>query len=403
LLAAATTFLLPLPELLLIMGQFADIRPYNDNEVTSVLTRLLADEEFISTIASLKLGPWHKPFSWCIYPALRFFLARQLRGISTVESFQHVVKRYMDGMIESSTSGFTVSGLDKLDANKPYLFMSNHRDITLDPAFVTYALYHNGHDTARIAIGDNLLKKSYVSDLMRLNKSFIVKRSAKGPRQILAAYKLLSSYIRHSIEEDNNPIWIAQREGRAKDGNDRTEPAIIKMLAMSQQKQTETLSDYIAKLHVVPVSISYELDPCDGAKAKELYETAEHGVYEKSEDEDVESIAKGIAGDKGNVHVAFGDVLEGEFTNAVAVAAAIDKQVITNYVLHPSNFFAYKMLHGVYPDAQYSSDQLVFSIAGLESQEQAFRMRIEALPEEHRVFALGIYANTIDRKKHLPA
>lgn len=381
------------------MGQFADIRPYNDEEVASVLTGLLADDELIAAVASLKLGAWHKSFCWLIYPLIRFVLSRQLRGVKTVEDFQHIVKGYMDGMIEKTTTGFTVSGLDALDPDKPYLFMSNHRDITMDPAFVTYALYHNGHDTARIAIGDNLLTKPYVSDLMRLNKSFIVRRSAKGPRQILAAYKMLSSYIRHSIEQDNNPIWIAQREGRAKDGNDRTEPAIIKMLAMSQQKQTESLSGYINKLHIVPVSISYELDPCDGAKAKELYETAIHGEYKKDKHEDVESIAKGIAGNKGNVHVSFGTPLEGEFENADAVAEAIDRQVVNNYVLHPSNFFAYKLLHGHYPDGVHSSHHQTFSAQALAADEAAFSERINALPAKYKEFVLGIYANTIDRKK----
>ncbi|ARN74539.1 1-acyl-sn-glycerol-3-phosphate acyltransferase [Oceanicoccus sagamiensis] len=385
------------------MGQFADIRPYNDEEVASVLTGLIADDELIAAVASLKLGAWHKPLSWLIYPLIRWVLSRQLRGITTVEDFQHVVKGYMDGMIEKTTTGFTVSGLDALDPAKPYLFMSNHRDITMDPAFVTYALYHNNHDTARIAIGDNLLTKPYVSDLMRLNKSFIVKRSAKGPRQILAAYKMLSSYIRHSIEEDNNPIWIAQREGRAKDGNDRTEPAIIKMLAMSQKKQSESLSDYINQLHIVPVSISYELDPCDGAKAKELYETAAYGEYKKDEHEDVESIAKGIAGNKGNVHVSFGTPLEGDFANADAVAEAIDRQVVGNYVLHTSNFFAYKLLHGHYPDGVHSSDGQAFSELALAAGETAFKQRIDSLPTEHREFALGIYANTIDRKQQFSA
>lgn len=383
------------------MGQFADIRPYNDSEVPTVLKQLLADDELIAAVASLKLGSWHSAFSWLIYPLLRWFLTRQLRNVSTVEDFQHVVKKYMDGMVERTTTGFTVSGLDQLDPAKPYLFMSNHRDIALDPAFVNYALYHNGHDTVRIAIGDNLLTKPYVSDLMRINKSFIVKRSAKGPRQILAAYKLLSAYIRHSIEQDNNPIWIAQREGRAKDGIDRTEPAIIKMLSMSQQKKTETFSDYINALHIVPVSISYELDPCDGAKAQELYQLSTEGSYQKTEHEDVDSIARGIDGNKGNVHVSFGTVLNGEFENADAVARAVDQQIIRQFVLHPTNFFAYKMLHGEYPQGVHSSDQQAFSIDGLEASERDFKARIEALPEQHREYALGIYANPIDRLRQL--
>lgn len=377
------------------MGQFDDIRPYSDDEVPAVLARLLADNELVAAMASLKLGAWHKPFGWLIYPIIRYFLNRQLRGVSNVRDFQHIVKHYMDKMVDNTTDGFTVSGLDQLDSAKPYLFMSNHRDIALDPALVNYALYHNDHDTVRIAIGDNLLTKPYVSDLMRINKSFIVKRSAKGPRQVLAAYKLLSGYIRHSLEVDNNPIWIAQREGRAKNGIDRTEPAIIKMLAMSQDKRTESFSEYINKLHIVPVAISYELDPCDGAKAKELYEVATKGGYQKSEHEDVESIAKGIAGSKGNVHVSFGVPLAGEFEDADAVAKAVDQQVRANYVLHPSNFFAYKMQHGEYPQGVNASDNQPFSIAGLEHKEREFQQRIEALPEAHRPYALGIYANSI--------
>ncbi|MEE8056792.1 MAG: 1-acyl-sn-glycerol-3-phosphate acyltransferase [Pseudomonadales bacterium] len=381
------------------MGQFADIRPYNDSEVPAVLNNLLADDDMIAAVASLKLGAWHKAFSWLVYPFIRRLLVRQFRGVNTVRGFQDIIKKYMDDMVDSTTTGVTVSGLDDLDPNKSYLFMSNHRDIALDPAFVNYALYHNNHDTVRIAIGDNLLTKPYVSDLMRINKSFIVKRSEKGPRQILAAYKMLSAYIRHSIEEDNTPIWIAQREGRAKDGNDRTEPAIIKMLAMSRKQKAENFADYINKLHIVPVAISYELDPCDGAKAQELYETATYGRYEKTEHEDVDSIAKGISGNKGNVHVSFGTPVVGGFEEADAVARAIDQQVVNNYVLHSSNFFAYKMLHGEYPQGEHSVDHRAFFITGLESREKMFQARINALPKEHRGYALGIYANTIDQKK----
>ena len=383
------------------MTQFDDIRPYSDDEVPAVLGRLLADNEMIAAIARLKLGEWQRALSWLVYPVIRWYLRRQLRGVSTVADFQRIVKHYMDEMVESSTTGFTVSGLERLDPAKPYLFMSNHRDITLDPAFVNYALYHNEHDTVRIAIGDNLLTKPFVSDLMRINKSFIVKRSAKGPRQVLAAYKALSAYIRHSIEEDRNPIWIAQREGRAKDGNDRTEPAIIKMLAMSQNKSEESFAGFINMLHIVPVSISYELDPCDGAKARELYQKATQGKYEKSEHEDVGSIAQGISGQKGAVHVAFGSPLSGEFEDADSVARAVDAQVIANYRLHPTNYFAYFQLHGHYPDIPGEARFDSASDPALRQREQAFKARIDSLPEAHREMALGIYANIIERKLEL--
>lgn len=377
------------------MGQFADIRPFNDEEIPVVLQRLVADRELLAAIAKLKLGPGYRSFYWAIFPLISWYLRRQIKGVGSVRDFQKVVKHYMDEMVIRSTSGFTSSGLEQLEVGKPYLFMSNHRDIVLDPAFVNYALYHSNHDTVRIAIGDNLLTKPFVSDLMRINKSFIVKRSAKGPRQVLAAYKMLSAYIRHSIEEEGHSIWIAQREGRAKDGNDLTEPAIIKMLAMSMDKQTENFSDYINSLHIVPVSISYELDPCDGAKARELYETRTHGKYEKYEHEDVASIATGIAGQKGKVHVAFGQPLVGQFDTAEAVAAAVDAQVVANYHLHPTNFFAYELLHGKAASLPGYERE---NTAKLQRLKLSFERRINALPQQHRDIALGIYANIVERK-----
>ena len=380
------------------MGQFADIRPYNNDEILPVFQRLTSDDELVAAIAALKLGGWHKLCRWLVYPLVRYVLKRQLAQITTVKEFQQAVKSYMDAMVDETTSQFTVSGLDDLDPNKAYLFISNHRDIALDPAFVNYALYENEHDTVRIAIGDNLLTKPYVSDLMRLNKSFIVKRSAKGPRQIMAAYKLLSGYIRHSIEKDNSSIWIAQREGRAKDGNDATEPAIIKMIAMSMNKKTETFSDYINDLHIVPVAISYEFDPCDSAKAKELHEKAVHGSYEKDEHEDVASIATGISGKKGHVHVSFGAPLMSDFVDAQEVATAIDEQIIGNYVLHPTNIIAYKKLYGHWPEGVVDSKGSTFAYDQLQDQEKKFIVRINAMPSECHEYALGIYANPVLKK-----
>jgi hypothetical protein len=376
---------------------FADIRPYHDSEVRAVLDRLLSDDEFILTLGRLRLPKNAARFPRLVRLLVRWILRRELRDVRDVRSLQSVVKRYMDRMIESTTDVFTVSGLDRLSAQQPWLFMSNHRDIALDPAFVNYALYHNARETVRIAIGDNLLSKPYVSDLMRLNKSFIVKRSTKGPRQMLAAYRQLSAYIRHSIEVDRNPIWIAQREGRAKDGIDRTEPAIIKMLTISLGKE-ESFSDFVNRLHIVPVAISYEFDPCDGAKARELYERATQGVYQKAEHEDLRSIGLGISGEKGDVHVSFGTPLRDEFASPDAVAAAVDAQVIASYVLHPTNFFAYRMLHGSLPDLPCGAAGEPFDAAKFADVETRFRARIDALPSEHRAYALGIYANPVASK-----
>lgn len=377
---------------------FADIRPYHDDEVAAVLERLFGDREFLETLAKLRLPRLTARFPGVMRYLVRWLLSRELRGVNDVYGIQSLVKRYMDRMIESTTDKFTVSGLNELDTARQYLFMSNHRDIALDPAFVNYALYHNNHDTVRIAIGDNLLSKPFVADLMRLNKSFIVKRSTKGPRQMLAAYKNLSAYIRHSIEVDNNSVWIAQREGRAKDGLDRTEPAIIKMLTMAQDKAAESFSEFVDHLDILPVAISYEYDPCDGAKARELFEKSAQGSYQKAEHEDLKSIALGISGRKGDVHVSFGKLVSGEFSGPDAVAAEVDRQVIALYKLHPTNFFAYRQLHGACPELPCGVDDAVFRAQDYPEIERDFAQRIAALPEAHRPFALAIYANPIVSK-----
>lgn len=384
---------------------FADIRPYHDAEVPAALARLLQDKDFLESLAKLRLPQLTARAPGLVRPLVRWLLRRELRGVNDVYSLQTVVKKYMDRMIESSTDQFSISGLDALAAGQPYLFMSNHRDIALDPAFVSYSLYHNNHDTVRIAIGDNLLSKPFVTDLMRLNKSFIVKRSLKGPRQMLAAFKHLSSYIRQSIDVDRSSIWIAQREGRAKDGVDRTEPAVIKMLTIAQDKRTETFSHFVDCLHLVPLAISYEYDPCDAAKARELYEKAVQGSYQKAEYEDLKSIGLGIAGTKGDVHVSFGTPLSsevcGEFESPDAVAAAVDRQVIDMYVLHPTNFFAYKMLYGNYPDLPCGSAREPFVETQHAAIKEIFEARMAAIPEAHRPYALAIYANPIVSKLNL--
>jgi len=372
---------------------FVDIRPYRDAEVPAVLRSLLGDRELLDAIASLRLGKVAALAPALCRPAVRWYLGRQLRGVRDVHGMQMVIKHYVEKVIADTTAGFSVSGLDNLDPSRPWLFMSNHRDIVMDPAFTNYALHRGGHQTVRIAIGDNLLSKPWVSDLMRLNKSFIVKRSPGSGRELLAASRHLANYIRMSLQEERAPVWIAQREGRAKDGIDRTEPAVIKMLAMSRDKQVESFSDVVNALGIVPVSISYELDPCDELKARELYLRKTTGSYAKAEQEDVMSIARGIAGGKGRVHVAFGAPLVGDFADADQVAAEIDRQVVALYCLHPTNLHAWRMLHG---EALNLPGDLVLE-AGSCSRA-GFEARMEALPAEHRPFALAIYANAVASK-----
>jgi len=372
---------------------FADIRPYRDEEVAGVLARLLDDRELLDTMAGFRLGRLAR-----LAPALgrmlvRWRLAREVRGVADVGAMQAIIKRYMDHMIEDTTGGFSVTGLAQLDPARPYLYMSNHRDIAMDPAFINYALHRAGFQTVRIAIGDNLLTKPWVSDLMRLNKSFIVRRSLSGPRELLAASRNLANYIRHSLQQERHPVWIAQREGRAKDGIDRTEPVIIKMLAMSRDKNSEDFGGHILGLGIVPVAISYELDPCDALKANELYQRTSQGAYRKGEQEDVASIGRGIAGDKGRVHVSFGTPLGAGFATPEAVAAEVDRQVISGYCLHPTNIFAYQMLN---PGAPALPATL--SVEPGDCSREQFEQRIAAMPGPQRPYALAIYANAVVSK-----
>lgn len=369
--------------------RFAEIRPYRDNEVAEVLARLQADPELLDSLSGLRFGRIGVALSRPLRPIVRWGLKRQLADIVDVASMQSVIRGYMDKMIASTTAGFSTSGLEALE-DGPYLFISNHRDIALDPAFTNYALHRLGRQTCRIAIGDNLLSKPWISDLMRLNKSFIVKRSLPGPRQLLAASRLLADYIKTSIAEEHCPIWIAQREGRAKDGLDATEPAVIKMLMLARDK-SEAFGLSVEELRIVPVSISYELDPCDALKAHELASVARDGLYSKAEHEDAASIAAGISGQKGRVHIAFGEVLDDSHHTVQDVVDELDRQIEANYLLHPTNIWAWQMLN---PEREIPSN---LNVSKGSISRRHFEQRMLAIPEDERDLALRMYANPCER------
>ena len=322
------------------MEKFDAIRPYRDEEIRKVLERLLIDREFIDSIANF----FHPRLSSFIPPLMRWLarskLRSQLKNVYDVRSMQDVIAEYMDKMIHDTTTKLTHSGMENLEKGRNYLFISNHRDITMDPAFVNYMLYHAGYETLQIAIGDNLLKKPFVTDLMRLNKSFIVQRSLKG-RELLQALKTLSEYIHHCIHSGQN-VWIAQREGRAKDGIDKTDPALLKMLAMGRRELS--LGDSLSELHLVPVAISYEFDACDILKAEELHAIEKDGSFTKNEQTDIHSIVTGMIGFKGHVHVGFGSELGINSDEPELIAELIDEQILKNYRLSDANYIAAEML-----------------------------------------------------------
>ena len=314
---------------------FDDIRPCNDNEVQAELNKIISDDLVLNSILKFQYPVLYKRFSFILKPFVKLYLKQKIKKILTVKDFQKLVATFMEKVIKSTTDGVELVGFDKLDKNKGYLFISNHRDISLDPAFIDIALYMSGRDTVRIAIGDNLLRIPAATSLMRLNKSFIVKRSVEAPREKLKALSHLSHYIGLSIEEGES-VWIAQREGRAKDGNDKTEDAVLKMISLYGRQKKQDFKEYMSSLNIVPVSITYEYDPNDLAKARELNEKELTGEYRKDEFEDIDTITRGIRGYKGHVKLVDGDPITGGFENAEELAAILDKFIWSNYEMYPT-------------------------------------------------------------------
>ncbi|KAF1057029.1 MAG: hypothetical protein GAK34_00028 [Delftia tsuruhatensis] len=384
-----------------MMGEFEAIRPYNDAEVPAVLKRLLGDEAFLDILVRYRFGRLAGALGWLLRPLIARRLAREVSTIDSIGALQDRIENYVDRTIEKATDGVTYSGVERLKAGGAYLFIANHRDIVMDPAFVNYAVYHAGLPTPRIAIGDNLLQKPFVSDLMRLNKSFIVHRSISGRREKLAAYTTLSAYINHSIRVDGQSIWIAQAEGRAKDGDDRTDSAILKMFHMS--RKDEPFAEVIRSLRLVPVSISYEYDPCDAAKARELYLRATTGEYRKTPGEDDTSIALGITGYKGRVHINFGHVLEGEYPDAKRLATDVDREILGTYRLFPAHYLAYEMFEGRDASLEVPSAASLFPAEELQRARSEWQRRLDGCPVEHRPYLVLQYATPVLNHFRLPS
>ena len=371
------------------MTSFDDIRPYHDNEVRPTIKRLISDTEFIDAIGAFKLSGQPKWLRKLLRPIIKQRLSKELNPLKSINDVQTLCERYLHQVVKSTTTELTFSGLENLKPGQPYFFMSNHRDIVMDPAFVNFALYHHGITTAQQAIGDNLIQKPFVADLMRLNKSFIVKRSVSGAREKLQAFSKLSNYIQHAINTGNS-IWIAQKEGRAKDGIDSTDPTIIKMLYMSQRKSEQSFSDYMNWLKIVPVTISYEYNPCDLAICKELHEKRTTGHYQKVEGEDIRSITSGITGQKGAVHVAFGKPLTGDLPDAQHVAQQVDAQMLELYRFHPSNHIAAELLNS---QAEKQNSQTIPA-----DKKEDFMRRLANCDEHMKDIFLAMYANPVLRQ-----
>lgn len=361
---------------------FDDIRPCTDEEVRAEIAKIIADKTVTEGILRFRFGVWAKVFPFIFKPMVRSYLRKHIGHIKTIAEFQDLVAAYMRHMIATTTDGVEYTGFDDLDKNTGYLFISNHRDISLDPAFVDMALHEHGFNTVRIAIGDNLLKMPAATSLMRLNKSFIVKRSVTTPREKLKELTKLSQYIGLSIKEGQS-IWIAQREGRAKDGNDHTDTTVLKMFHMYGRSLKEPFADYMKKLNIVPVSITYEFDPGDVAKARELNEKALTGTYKKGPMEDIESIVCGIKGYKGRVRIAAGKPISDGFETPEELAAIIDNFIWSNYELFPPSLIA----------AGEDEGKVT------EQDRQKFAERMEKCPAELKDRVLSMYAMPCRNKK----
>ena len=318
------------------------IRPYYDEEVHEALKRAVAEPELKSVLKYLFPN---KP----IEEITGFMLSLQ-----SVYDFQaKMVGPFILDLAKKTADGLEISGLDKIKPTEKYLFISNHRDIILDAALLNTLMITNGLNTAENAIGDNLCVKPWITDMMKLNKNFIVQRSG-SKREIFEASKRLSFYIRRNILEKRNSVWLAQREGRAKDANDRTQESLLKMLSMSAGKD---LKKSFIELNIMPISISYEYDACDFLKAKEFQQKRDDPDYRKSKEDDLLNMKTGLIGYKGRIHYELSDAINEELNEvlredddrAVVVektAQLIDLRIHKNYKIFPGNYVALDNLRG---------------------------------------------------------
>ena len=372
-------------------SKFDDIKPYDDADLPYILNKLVNNKSFINTLIQFRFSAWPSFTKPIIGRVVQLIILFKIRRVKTLQDFQMLLQPYLAHMIETTNSSLTISGLNDVDLSKPCLFISNHRDIVLDSAYVNWALHLKGQNTVRAAVGDNLLHKEWVADLMRLNKCFVVQRSVEGRRAKLNAAKLLSEYMYHSLKHDQQHVWIAQKEGRAKDGMDCTNPAIISMLLLNKPKE-QSVQQYINELRIVPVVISYEFDPCDISKAKELVQAEQNGEYNKPDNEDMRSIVNGIVGNKGQVHIHFGKIISENNASVEEVVSTIDNEILSGYKIYSTAEVAYQLLE------EPSGDHFSNPKGQADKNAQAYLLaRLHQLNGAEKTKLLQMYANPLKR------
>ncbi len=371
------------------MSKFDKIRPFYDAEVNNA-------------ICSSINHPMMKALMSFAFPDVdENVWKEQLMRTHSIRDFQiNFAYQAVKKVLTKSSDGLSTSGFEKLEPNTSYLFISNHRDIILDTSLLNVCLHDFGLVMTASAIGDNLVKKDFLKTLSRLNRNFIVQRGLP-PRELLESSKLMSEYIRQLILRENRSVWIAQREGRTKDGNDATHSGVLKMLAMASNE--ESLIDYFKMLKIVPVSISYEYDPTDALKMPQLMAEANAEKYIKDKNEDFITLLSGIIGQKKHIHIHVGDVLDSEldvianeFDNQnkqiQAIVQTIDDSILQSYKLWPTNYIAYDLLH--------KSDK--FKAYYTENEKSLFERRLEMRIDENNPQMvesfLLMYANPVVNK-----
>ncbi|MFM7311509.1 MAG: 1-acyl-sn-glycerol-3-phosphate acyltransferase [Flavobacteriales bacterium] len=384
---------------------FEDIRPYyHDHEIQAAIARLVQEPLLI------KMMRW-------VYPGLRKAeILEMFQAIQNIEQFQEEISAPAIKVItQMTTSGLTFSNVENLQQDQAHLFISNHRDIILDSALLNVSLLERGFATTEIAIGDNLLKAPLVRDLVRCNRNFIVNRDVSA-KEVYHYSLRLSNYIRSTVTERNTSIWIAQREGRSKDGDDRTATGLLKMFAMSSDKQME---ESLSALRITPMCVSYEYDPCDFLKTHELLHHKYFGSYQKQPGEDVHSMLTGLTGHKGRVNVAMGQLMNDRIlalsaiTNKnekfKALGEAIDAEMHRIYKLWPTNYIAYDLLHGTKEYKEhYSNIQRIAFVNYIRGHvlKMALGRKKTGLPSENlnsntREILLQMYANPVINRREI--
>lgn len=368
---------------------FDDIRPYLDTEIPAAMRRIVADSLF-PKVAEYVFPD--KPFDE---------IEAMMLAMDTIESFQqNFMKKAIERVIDNTTTGFTFSGIENIDTSKPHVFVSNHRDIVLDAALLQFVLLARGLPTTEVTFGANLMKGSLVIDIGKSNKMFRVERPGTNFRDFYSSSRHLSEYIYDTVAERNQSVWIAQRNGRTKDGVDRTDSGIISMFLMGSGLSAPRT---LARLSLQPVSVSYEWEPCDFLKVAEL-EKRDSGPYVKSENEDFESIMTGLMQPKGRVHLhVCPEISVDDLENIGHIGASsfrkrisklMDSRICHSYRLYPNNYIAHDLLTGTDTfTSRYSiEDKEVFvnHVKKLHRNDGVYD--IEKL--RHRL--LGIYANPVD-------